>query len=316
MQERPNKYVRGLVTAGALATAGLAVETMSQAAARHEVQDFGTSEQGEAMKYRDNPEFDLVVPGGEFTPEERAMRTETIAPGIEIFHDIGLDFYHVQLGDTKASIAAALSELPQYAYLTKQKTRTVGFNIAEQSVHDVEWLPVPLRNADRLMTDENFLIDVRTGIEELIANDECYGEAAREIVEKIGADKFGVSLLAIAKMESGEHVGSSEFELYDAHNHTFSISPFHILNKGAGRRARKNLGKTIGQMNSLKNATQFIVGFLAEKLDDPAAVFPLDEHYELFATEYNGANWRAMNLNYAKDLDGYYRQALAKLDKN
>ncbi len=313
MHERPNKYLRGLTTAFAIGTAGLGAETIRQAQSEtmtHGV-DIGTSEQME-MKYRDNPEFDLEVLGGEFTAEERAARTEMIMPGIEIFHDIGLDYYRVQPGDTKESIQNTLSLLPEYGYLDKQQRRTVGFNIAEQSVHDVEWLPIPVERSKLQISDEDFLTEAKKGIEEL-EKDECYGETARKIIEKIGEDEFSASMLAIAKMESGEHIGSNQFSLYDSTNHTFSISPYHVLDKGAGKRARHNLNKTVGQMNSPKNAVKLLVGFMAEKLDEPTSIFPINEHAEQFATQYNGANWRTMNPNYATDLAGYYQKALKKL---
>lgn len=315
--ERPNKYLRGLTTAFAVGTAGLGLETIGQAQSESIVAskiDAGTSEQVETWKYRDNPEFDREVLGGEFTVEERAARTETIMPGIEIFHDIGLDWYRVQPGDTKESIRDTLSLLPEYTYLggKKQQKRTIGFNIAEKSLHDVEWLPIPVEKTKLLINDEDFLVEVKQGIEEL-TTDECYGETAQKIIDKIGEDAFSASMLAVAKMESGEHIGSSQFSLYDATNHTFSISPYHVLDKGAGKRARHNLHKTIGQMNSPKNAVKLLVGFMAEKMNEPASIFPIDQHYEQFATQYNGADWRRMNPNYATDLDGYYQKALKKL---
>ena len=314
MHERPNQYLRGLVTAGALGTGVLGMR-LAESQTMERKADEGTSEQGEVEKYRDNPELDREVPGGEFTAEERAARTEVVMPGIEIFHDIGLDWYRVQPGDTKESIQNTLSLLPEYRYLAqenKEQKRTIGWNIAEKSLHDVDRLPIPLRSSDRKISDEDFLVETKKGIEQLVTN-ECYGEMAQKIIDKIGEDEFSASMLAIAKMESGEQIGSSQFSLYDATNHTFSISPYHVLDKGAGKRARYNLHKTIGQMNSPKNAVQLVVVYLIEKLPDPLSIFPINEHAEQFATQYNGANWRQMNPNYATDLDGYYQKALKKL---
>jgi hypothetical protein len=311
MIERPNKYLRGLTTAFALGTVGAGIETLRQESpgAVISIPEENVSEQGEVRRFRDNPEFAREVLSGEFSPEERASRTEEVMPGIEIFHDIGRNFYRVQIDDTKESIGNLLSLFPEYAYLDKQKKRTVGFNIDEKFLHDVEWLPIPLCNQDRMISDEDFLIEAKQAIDELIV-DEKYGEMAQKMIDKIGEERFGATVLAIAKMESGEHIGSSEFSLYDATNKTFSVSPFHILLKGAGERARRNLNKTVGQMNSPKNAVKFVVAFMVEKMGDPTAILPLDQHYEQFATQYNGANWRKMNPNYATDLEGYYTKAL------
>lgn len=251
-------------------------------------------------------------PGGEFTPEERAERMETLEHGEVIFHDIGLDFYEMTPEDTSVlGIKAKLAKYPQYSYLTKQNRRLVSFNVSDEDLPNVKEIPIPQKNAERRVSDEDFSRYAHRAIAELKL-DPAYKAGLERILRKVSEDELVASMIAVAKQESGkEHIGDFEQHLYQANQHTFSYSYYHVLDNGAGLRARQHLEMTRGQTYHPLNASKLFLAFLIEKSQDSetklGSLFPLDQHAEAFAVFYNGKYFKP---EYTENLREYYTKAL------
>jgi hypothetical protein len=97
-------------------------------------------------------------PRGVYTEAERRERTEVLERGERIFHDVEVSFYRVQPGDTITSIIQRLSRYPQYAYLAHQRAKLQSFNISPRELEARLWIPIPLENQDRHITDEQFVL--------------------------------------------------------------------------------------------------------------------------------------------------------------
>ncbi len=272
----------------------------------------------------DKPEFFKKYPGGEFTDAQRKARTKTLPNGEMIFEDIGLTFYLVQKGDTISEIKQKLEKYPEYAYLKDQRVKIQSFNIPAKELQPDMWLPIPMKNEDRHLTDEAFEAYAELGIKNLNDNEGPYHEAVEKILGKVSPVELTASLEAVAKQESGgEPIGSFEFHRWEGHgdHHAFSFSAFHVLMEGPGLKARRNLDLTEGQTYHPTNASELFIGFLVEKCresrKDPSSFFPFDKsnNAEKFAAFYNGSNWQHTNPNYVTDLLSNYSDALADMNK-
>ncbi len=257
------------------------------------------------------------VENGEFSEEERRLRTETLEHGEVIFHDIGLDFYEVVPGDTVASIKEKLTKYPQYSYLKKQNRRLVSFNIDDKDLLDAREIPIPQKNAERIISDEDFSEYARRAIHEMKLNPE-YRDGINHILKIISEKDLIASLAAIAKQESGkEHIGDFEQHLYQPTHHAFSYSYFHILDEGEGLEARQKLQLTRGQTYNPVNAAKLCLAFLIEKSGNSDAklrsILPLEKHADEFASFYNGQDWKTANPLYASNIIDYQADAREKL---
>lgn len=262
-------------------------------------------------------------PGGQYTEVERKARLEVLERGERIFHDVELDFYLVQPGDTIFSITKRLSLYPQYAYLARQQARLQSFNISPRELEARLWIPIPLENQDRHITDEQFVLWAREGLRSM-ARHHGYGKEVIRLMSLPGMtqDKLIATALAVARQESGGNpLGTNEFHRWEgAGSHReFSFSMFHILMTpgGPGLRARKALMMTEGQTYHPTNATMLFVAFLIEKMrettaDEGGDLLPFDDpkKIEQFASFNNGRAWRSMNPRYARNLSAFYADAL------
>lgn len=262
-------------------------------------------------------------PGGQYTEAERKARLQVLERGERIFHDVELDFYLVQPGDTIFSITKRLSLYPQYAYLARQQTRLQSFNISPRELEARLWIPIPLENQDRHITDEQFVLWAREGLRSMVRHHE-YGKEVAHLMSLPGMtqDKLIATALAVARQESGGNpLGTNEFHRWEgAGSHReFSFSMFHILMTpgGPGLRARKALMMTEGQTYHPTNATMLFMAFLIEKMrettaDEAGDLLPFDDpkKIEQFASFNNGRAWRSMNPRYARNLSAFYADAL------
>lgn len=267
-----------------------------------------------------NPEFFEYHDGGNFSPEEILMRTQNIDGTGTLFHDVGLDFYVVQKGETLEEIKKKLSNT--YLYLQHQPGRMNGFNILAKNIEPEMMLPVPLEKDERKISDQEFLAFAYEAIEEMLDDPE-YGEFIKFLREKMSDEKIAISLLAIAKKESGgKPIGQFELHRYEPKYKVFSYSIFHVLNIGPGLVARQELGMTIGQTYHPENAVKLFFAFLIEKLlenknrekenvlakakEKFLEFFELDED---FASFYNGKKWKTLNPGYLHEIHEYFGEA-------
>ncbi len=266
-----------------------------------------------------HPDFFVHHHRGEFTTEERRERIEQVAPGITIFHDVGLDFYRVLPGEDLIKIRKKLSALPEYGYLEKQLFKEESFNIRPRSVEAGMWLPIPLENKDRHLSDEQFARNCDQAINAILKN-ERYGEMVKHILEKVSREQLIADMVASAKQESGGRpLGQFEFERWEPHHHCYSFSAFHVLMTGPGLSARRNLAMTEGQLYNPQNGAELYLAFLYEKAREtrknPANFFPLTgERLLEFAKFYNGSTWRKTNPHYVEHMIFFREHALAMLE--
>lgn len=266
--------------------------------------------------YDSEPGFQALVQNGEFSEEEKKARTEILANGEKVFHDIGLTFYFVEPGDTLNGIRQKLSHYPEFAHLNAQSNKLLSFNIPAKELQAGMWLPIPLESEQRKMTEEQFRNYAQKGIEEL-RHHEKYGKEVEKIIEKITLKELVASLMAIAKQESGgAPIGNFAYQRFEPHRKTFSYSMFHIMNEGVGLRARKALNFSIGQTYHPQNAVQLALVFMIEKARNfeksADSYFPLDKEIERFAIMYNGGHWQRTNPEYANQIVKYLNEARAE----
>lgn len=183
------------------------------------------------------------------------------------------------------------------------------------------WLPLPIENGNRHLTDEQYVKYAERGINDLLEH-ETYGPAVKPILEKAGRTGLLAALLAVARQESGaQSIGDTAFARYEKSHDEFSLSLFHVMMDagGPGDKARRELDMTKGQTYHPENATELFLGFLVEKCREfhkkPEDLFPLSEHYESFAVFYNGEKWKKYNPGYVDTLTAFYEQALKSLEK-
>lgn len=262
------------------------------------------------------PSYFKFHPNGEMTPEEIRGKTIHLADDVSIIDDTGIYFYVVTKSDkTIEEIKDKLLRYPEFAYL-KDQHGLKSFNIRSRHLKPGMKIPIPQMNRERVVTDDQFRINVRTALKQILKNGD-YGPTIKHILEKPGMteDKLINSLLAIAKQESGgEQIGQFEFHRYEGDNghDEMSVGFGHVLMQGYGLKARKNLGMTEGQTFNITNAAKLIFAFLVEKSNretkDLQDFFPFTEkNLESFATFYNGGGWRTTNPNYAKNIWNYYK---------
>ena len=269
--------------------------------------------------FDNNPDFFKPINHGTFSDSEKQQRTERLPNGALIFHDIGLDFYKVKPGDSIGKIKHKLTEYAEYAYLNNQRRKIISFNIPDTEVPAGDWIPIPLENKDRHVSDLQFAEYSRQALLEIL-DDPKYASDVADILDKISISELQASMIAIAKQESSNSarspIGTFGYHKYEPKYHSFSYGPMHILMSGDGLTARHNLNMSEGQVNHPKNAVKLFLAFMVEKSHGrPEKFFPLDQHAESFATFYNGKYWKSSNPNYADNIGEYYKDAMSKLSK-
>lgn len=278
--------------------------------------------QTEVKKIFKNPEFFVYHEDGEFSEQEKSLRTEKIDGTGTIFHDVGLDFYVVQKGETLDEIRTKLTA--SYPYLQKQTRKIDGFNIGKSHVSAEMMLPIPLEKDERKISDQEFLKFAYETIEEM-EDDPEYGEFIHALREHYSDEKIAISLLAIAKQESGgKPIGQFELHRFEPKYQTFSYSIFHVLMIGPGEAARKELGMTLGQTYHPGNAIKLFFAFAIEKILEPKAAnrenllvrenakkqfVELFEFTEKSVASINGRAWKRYNPEYLQNIHGYYGEA-------
>lgn len=269
----------------------------------------------------DKEAFFIPHKDGKFSRSERVRRTERLPGGELIFHDIGLDFYKVQPGDSISKIRQRLGKYPQYKFVLTQKQKIDSFNIRDVDVQAGMWLPIPTKQSERTVTLDEFVADAEDALEDLHQEGEEYGKVLEAIENRPGMNrkKLLASLFAFAMKES--MMGKFELHRYEGHgkHNEFSFSLFHVLmdKNGPGLRARRNLDMTEGQTYHPRNAVKLFFGFLQEKggANRVARFFPLSKKtVEEFATFYNGSGWRKNNRSYPSLILKHYEAALKKID--
>lgn len=270
-------------------------------------------------------EYDRVVPKGRFSDEERKKRVITLPNGSVVFKDLcGLYFYKVVEGDNKERIIDKLSQVPEFAYVKDLPDyKLKSWNILDKDIKPGEnghtmWLPIPVPFERRTLTSEEFFKHSNQAIDEML-KDEVYGRSMREILRKIGRRELLVSMMTMAKKESGgEPIGQFVFHRWESGKQAFSFSLYHVLMVDAGLEARTHINKTEGQLYHPKVAGMLFLAFLCEKTGEgkachPARYLPITDDPERFASMYNGANWRKINSDYATLLVKYHTDASADI---
>lgn len=268
-----------------------------------------------------NPDyFKKFTVNGNFTPEEREKRTVRLRNGSVLFKDVGMSFYQVQAGDTLSSIRAELSQLPEYAFLKDQRVKTESFNIPARELQAGMWLPIPIENEDRHVTDEQFTVYASKAIDDM-RSDPHYGSYVREVLSIISERELLATMIAVAKQESGGvPIGQLELHRWEPPYNSFSFSIFHILMEkdrsgmpGPGLAARRKLNFSEGQVYHPYNAVKLFFGYLKEKRAKPANYFPITKYAKSFASLYNGSKWHIINPNYVRNILNYFKRALSML---
>jgi hypothetical protein len=269
-----------------------------------------------------NPEFFVYHENGEFSEQEKKLRAEQIEGIGTLFHDVGLDFYVVQKGETLDDIKQKLES--HYPYLKNQKGKIRGFNIHAKDVVSGMTLPIPIESDERKISDQEFLKFAYESIEEM-EDDPEYGEFIQALREQYSDEKIAISLLALAKQESGgKPIGQFELHRFEPKYQTFSYSIFHVLMMGPGEVARKELGMTPGQTYHPGNAIKLFFGYMVEKIlepnvakrGDPDVIKKAKERFVEFfllnkksASMYNGKSWERTNPSYLNNIQGYFGEA-------
>ena len=281
------------------------------------------SVRAEACSFDNNPDFFQKFPNGDFSEKERKKRTEVINKNVVIFHDVGVDFYTVQKGDTIEKIRDILSNMPKYSYLKSQKEKLKSFNIPAREIKAGMLLPIPLENEDRHISDEQFVAYADQALHEMLESEEYkgYKKEIEKMIEKAGSEEGVIQfMLAIAKQESGgKPIGQFEMHRWEKSRQKFSFSIFHVLMEGPGLKGRQNLDLTEGQLYHPKNACKLFLAFMIEKSrernKEACDFFPLQEHTSDIASFYNGKNWKGNNPDYVKNITRYFIEAGGLFDK-
>ena len=247
----------------------------------------------------EDPTFFQRHEKGEYTAAERAARRRVLPNGEKLLIDAGIAFYLVEKGDTIFDIKRKLAQYDDFKYLTKQKAKIKSFNIPPNALQPGMWIPIPLEEKERVLAEEKFVEYAGAAIDEM-KQDARYGRFIDQMLETISEDELLATMLAVAKQESGgAPLGQFEFHRYEKHHRAFSFSLFHVLMKGAGLEARRNLDLTEGQLYHPKNAAKLFLAFLFEKmnaagLSDTALeakikkLFPISKNAHNFSVFYNG----------------------------
>jgi len=268
----------------------------------------------------DRPEFFTPVPRGEYSPAQIEQRIERLPNGETVLRGVGFSFYRVQKGDTVYGIRSRLSRYPEFSYLAGETNRLKSFNVPPESLQADSWLPIPIEERDRQLSDEQFCVYALQGMEQLRSN-KRYGKHVQELEQAIGSKRLVATLLAVAKQESGgKPLGQFELHRYEPKQQAYSYSLFHVLMKGPGLDARRNLDLSEDQLAHPANAAKLFFGFLVEKRVHEQrrslnGLLPLEEHGQDFAAFYNGTDWKTKNPHYLDNLQRYYGQALELLDE-
>ena len=248
--------------------------------------------------------------------------------GREFLLDEGQSFVLAQKNDTPRRILDSVRRLTprgrDFSYLDPNASKYKSINIPANQVRESQWIPIPLKEEDRVLTNEQFLNYASTAIDEFLlpknSRDLAYSKEVTAMVEKIGKEEIMCWAMAIAKQESGgAPLGQFVFHRWEKSHKAFSHSIFHVLMKGVGLKARENLGMTLGQMNHPKNAVKLFIAFMIEKhremrpntSSENTADFLQNKYNNLesFVVFYNGANWKKVNPDYLKNITKYRKEA-------
>lgn len=312
-----------LKTGGAAlaAVAGLSKKTEGKQAGRESVkialpisEKIANQKQPETIFEKNKDYFKIFTTNGDFLPNERRERIKQLARGITVLEDVDLLFYLVKPGDTISGIRASLAALPQFAYLRDQTRKIESFNIPPRELSAGMWLPIPLENEDRYITDEQFAVYAARSLLSLREHPR-YSPFIREALKRTSEQGLIATLVAVAKQEAGgQPIGRFELHRWEPRYNAFSFSLFHILMTGPGLTARRYLNRSEGQLYHPEHAVGLFFGFLKEKNIEPTSIFPLDKKGSTFAHVYNGAAWRRINPNYVRNIYRYYKNAKEMLD--
>jgi len=306
------------VFAGALALGN--PESVESRAVRHEAAQTLLDQHltaGDILKGESSPTFFDANPDffrtitlrGDLTHEERRLRTRHLANGVEILQDVELQFYKVQSGDTLGKIRAKLSALPEFSFVKDQLGKLESFNIPARELQEGMWIPIPLENENRYITDEQFARYAAKAVEGM-KGDPVYGAYTRDILKEISEGELIATLVAVAKQEAGGRpIGRYELHRWEPRYNVFSFSLFHVLMMGPGLEARRELNKSEGQLYHPQIATRLFIAFLKEKGGNPRELFPITKHPKAFASLYNGTGWREINPNYVRNILRYHKDA-------
>lgn len=257
-------------------------------------------------KFKDD--YFKFYPDGKFSAEESGFRIKNLGQGITIRMDIGLVFYKVVAGDTINGIKEKLGKFSEFAYLkTLSRVKILSFNIPPKLLQLGMWIPLPSSpDTKEELSDAAFIKYCYQAIDEL-KKDKIYGLKMTALELAAGKGAIIPAMMTIAKVESGGKLGKFADRRYENGHKVFSYTLFHILMDGAGLKARCNLGMTEGQTLHPKNSAKLFLAFLFEKSGKTgvAKYFPLNKHFEDFATFYNG-NWRGRKPSYPDQLRQYY----------
>jgi hypothetical protein len=277
----------------------------------------------ETSFFNDDPAWFKEYPRGEFSEEERRKRREILPNGEVILHDVGLDFYYVQPGDSIAKIRSRLARYPQYAYLAKQRGDLQSFNGVEgcsgrgkkrRCWNDVQpgmILPIPTEKTDRNVGPEQMVDDIREAIRQMKVHPRYGAEVTQELA-RIGEDEMVAILLSIAKQESSLRdlpLGGIELQRWEHHIKAFSTSFWHVLMKWDGLTARQNLNMTEGQTYHPVNGAKLVLAYMCQKpgVFQTLPLYPGSNkdknNVKKFAKTYNGS------AAYGPKLAKYYPEA-------
>ncbi len=253
--------------------------------------------------------FRAITKDGDFPSEERRKRTLQLENGSTVFRDVDLLFYKVRKGDTLFSIRSSLARLPEFSYLREQPGKIESFNIPSLELVKDMWIPIPLENKERYLTDEQFARYAAASIDALRFHPK-YGEFVNKILKKVSVVDLLATLVAVAKQEAGgQPIGRYELHRWEPRYNVFSFSLFHVLMDGPGLDARRRLNKSEGQLYHPQNACDLFIAYMKEKDGDADDLFPVTKHAESFAKFYNGSGWRRINPNYVRNILRYHADA-------
>lgn len=237
---------------------------------------------------------------------------------MQFYTDCETTFYKVKSGDSLGAIRKKISKIKGFEYLKDLNDYgLLSFNMIPETLLAGKWIPLPTEKKERIINDEQLFYYINEGFQEMKTHPE-YGKQVKETLEKVTEKQFIASLMAIAKQEAGSKpVGNFVLHKWESakHNRCFSYSIFHILNKGNGLTARKNLNMTLGQTYHPKNATKLAIAYLCEKVNNLTYPQKLTKYIPIQGNKENPKSHESMGWLYNGNWEAAHKRNIKRWKK-
>lgn len=247
---------------------------------------------------------------------------------INIIKDCDLYLYIPNDKDFDAwtkQLRSKIASYPQFDYLNDQSydNKIRSFNITNEQLKQLKHsknavIPIPLPHEMRKIPRPQY-IEYGTQAIEHLRNNKIYQQDLTTILETISEAELIEFFTAIAKKESTwpNHSDIGYYEYFRFENgNMLSVWSWHVLLKWPGKKAKQQLGLTIGQLYHPVNSIQHMIAFMIEKVNEQSldkewnivahvkkrkltniSMFIKNKRYDKFAKFYNGKDYAKNNYN-------------------